>query len=55
MSLKRKRLSIKEKLNIVAESEKYNSSARKLAEKFGVGRTQVNDILKNKVELKKNV
>ncbi|XP_030749426.1 tigger transposable element-derived protein 6-like [Sitophilus oryzae] len=53
MSLKRKRLSIKEKLNIVAESEKYNSSARKLAEKFGVGRTQVNDILKNKVELKK--
>lgn len=53
MSLKRKRLSLKEKLEIIAESEKYSTSARKLAEKFGVGRTQVNDILKSKIELKK--
>lgn len=53
MSLKRKRLSLKEKLEIIAESEKYSTSARKLADKFGVGRTQVNDILKNKIELKK--
>lgn len=53
MSLKRKRLSFKQKFEIIADSEKYGISARKIAEKFGVGRTQVNDILKSKIELKK--
>lgn len=53
MSLKRKRLSLKEKFEIIAENEKFGISARKIAEKFGVGRTQVNDILKSKIELKK--
>lgn len=55
MSLKRKRLSLKDKINIIAESEKYALSSRKLAEKYGVGKTQITDIMKNKGELKKMV
>lgn len=53
MSLKRKRLSLKDKINIIAESEKYALSSRKLAEKYGVGKTQINDIMKNKNQFKK--
>ncbi|XP_071050790.1 jerky protein homolog [Onthophagus taurus] len=53
MSLKRKRLSLKDKIDIIAESEKFSNSVRKLAEKFGIGRTKVNDILKNKSHFKK--
>lgn len=53
MSLKRKRLTLKDKIDIIAESERIGLSARKLAEKFEVGRTQVTDIIKNKSELKR--
>ena len=55
MSQKRKRLSLKDKVNIIAESEKYDLSSRKLAEKYGVGKTQINDCIKNKDEIKNNV
>lgn len=50
---KRKRLSIKEKMNIINESEKSLLSARKLAEKFNVGKTQVTTLLQNKEEVRK--
>lgn len=53
MSLKRKRLSLEKKIDIIVENEKFGISARKLADKFGVGRTQVNEIIKNKSDLKK--
>ena len=51
---KRKRLSIRDKMNVIAASEQHNFSVRKLAGKFCVGKTQVSDILKNKSEIKKN-
>lgn len=51
-SVKRKRLSIQDKINVIAASEEHNLSVRKLAEKFSVGKTQVSDILKNKTEIK---
>ena len=38
MSLKRKRSSLKDKIDIIEESDKYNLSLRKLAEKFGFGK-----------------
>lgn len=50
MSAKKK---LKGKIDIIVESEKCKVSTRKLAEKLSVGRTQVNDILKQKCELKK--
>ena len=50
---KRKRLSIRDKMNVIAASEQHNFSVRKLAGKFCVGKTQVSDILKNKSEIKK--
>lgn len=53
MSGKRKRLSIKEKIEIIDESEKSGSSTRKLAEKFRVGKTQVTTLLQNKEEVRK--
>lgn len=53
MSLKRKRLSLKDKIDVIAESEKYALGSRKLAEKFGAGKSQINDIIRNKTELKR--
>lgn len=53
MSAKRKCLSLKEKIDIITESEKTGLSARKLAEKLGIGKTQVTNIISNKCELKK--
>jgi len=53
MSLKRKRSSLKDKIDIIEESDKYNLSLRRLAEKFGFGKTQINDIVKNKSDIKR--
>ena len=53
MSLKRKRLSLKDKIDVIAESEKYALSSRKLSVKFGVGKSQINDIIRNKTEIKR--
>jgi hypothetical protein len=53
MAGKRKRLSVKEKIDIIDESEKSGLSTRKLAEKFKVGKTQVTMLLQNKEEIKK--
>lgn len=53
MAEKRKRLSIKEKMDIINESEKSGISTRKLAEKFKVGKTQVTMLLQNKDEVRK--
>ncbi|KAI4455965.1 homeobox-like domain superfamily [Holotrichia oblita] len=50
---KEKRSSLKHKIDIMEESEKYHLSSRKLAEQFGVGKTQINDILKNKSDIKR--
>lgn len=52
MAGKRKRLSIKEKMDIINESEKSGLSTRKLAEKFKVGKTQVTMLLQNKEEIR---
>ena len=46
---KRKELSLQQKIDLIQESG--GLSSRKLAEKYGVGRTQVQTILKRKVEL----
>lgn len=54
MTQKRKRLSLKDKINIIAKSDRYGLSSRKLAEKYGVRKTQINDIIKNKSDLKQN-
>ncbi|KAJ4446749.1 hypothetical protein ANN_13446 [Periplaneta americana] len=48
MSQKRKRLSLKEKVDIVEHREKKKLSVRELATNFNVGKTQVSKILKNK-------
>lgn len=48
MSQKRKRLTIKEKVELLNVCEKEKLSARKAAEKFGLGKTQVSDILRDK-------
>ena len=53
MAQKRKRLSIKEKVEIVKLNEKEKLSVRDLATKFNVGKTQVSEILKNKGALLK--
>lgn len=45
MASKRKRLTIKEKIEIIKVSESKKLSVRVLAEKFGIGKTQVSDIL----------
>ncbi|KAG5895655.1 hypothetical protein JTB14_008664 [Gonioctena quinquepunctata] len=51
---KRKRLPLKDKVEVIHTSDKYKLSVRKLAEKYGVGKTQISEILKNKNELLKS-
>lgn len=53
-SVKRKFLSVQEKIEIIEFSEKYKLSVRETAEKFKVGKTQVGDILKNREEIRKS-
>ena len=50
---KRSELSLAEKVEVIKNSE--GKSHRQLAEKFGIGRTQVSSILKRKAELMKTV
>lgn len=45
---------LKEK-NIFAETENYAISSQYLVKKYGVGKTQINDIMKNKSELNKKL
>ncbi|KAG5877946.1 hypothetical protein JTB14_034256 [Gonioctena quinquepunctata] len=52
MTRKRKSLSLKEKNQIIEESEKTGLSTRKLAEKFDVGKTQVTMLLQHKAEVR---
>lgn len=48
MSQKRKRLSLKEKFDIIFVCETEKLSVRDVEKKFGVGKTQVSQILKDK-------
>ena len=47
---KRKELSLKEKVSVIRAHEEPGSSQRKLAAQFGIGKTQVQCILKRKAE-----
>ncbi|KAL7306792.1 hypothetical protein TKK_0001153 [Trichogramma kaykai] len=53
MSQKRKRLSLEDKVAIIQELQKVNMSYREAGEKFGVGKTVIGDILKEKDDLLK--
>ena len=44
-------LTLEQRVEVVKKSEKNNLSARKIAEHFGVGRTQIDGILKRKAEV----
>ena len=48
---KRVDLTLQQKVEVIQASEQPGSSQRTLAEKFGVGKTQIQTILKNKREL----
>lgn len=50
-SVKRKRLTLAQKIEIIKFVEAENIGIRAVAEKFNIGKTQVSDILKNKVYL----
>ena len=50
MASKRKALTLSERVDVIKEGEKGQSS-RELAAKFGVGRTQIQCILKRKAEV----
>ena len=47
-------LTLEQRVEVVKKSEKNNLSARKIAEHFGVGRTQIDGILKRKAEVLAN-
>ncbi|XP_033730203.1 tigger transposable element-derived protein 4-like [Pecten maximus] len=51
MSTKRRvALTHEQRLQVIRESEKFHTSSRKIAEKYGVGKTQIDRILKRKSE-----
>jgi len=52
-SAKKKRLSLAEKIHLIEDHEKNKSPVKYLIEKYGVGKTQVYEALKNKDQLKK--
>ena len=47
MASKRKHLTLTEKIKLLDFYQKENVSARTLADKFGIGRTQATDLIKN--------
>ena len=47
---RRKELSLAEKVNVINEYEQTGKSQRLLAEKFGVGKTQIQQTIKRKAE-----
>uniref|UniRef100_A0A2S2QB75 Tigger transposable element-derived protein 6 n=1 Tax=Sipha flava TaxID=143950 RepID=A0A2S2QB75_9HEMI len=48
MASKRKHLTLTEKIKLLDFYQKENVSARTLADKFGIGRTQATDLIKNR-------
>ncbi|GBO27310.1 hypothetical protein AVEN_216412-1 [Araneus ventricosus] len=53
MTSKRKRLNLKEKIDVLEVTEKEKLSVRSLAERFHVGETQISEILKDKEGIRK--
>ncbi|GBM34417.1 Tigger transposable element-derived protein 4 [Araneus ventricosus] len=53
MASKRKRLNLKEKINVLEVAEKEKLRVRSLAERLHVGKTQISELLKNKEGIRK--
>ncbi|GBO22848.1 Tigger transposable element-derived protein 4 [Araneus ventricosus] len=53
MASKRKRLNLKEKINVLEVAEKEKLSVHSLVERFHVGKTQISELLKNKEGIRK--
>ncbi|GBN92128.1 hypothetical protein AVEN_121739-1 [Araneus ventricosus] len=53
MMSKRKRLNLKEKIDVLKVIEKEKLSVRRLAERFPVGKTQISELLKDKEGIRK--
>lgn len=53
MDLKRKRLSLKEKVKVIEVAETEKLSLRQLAERYGISKNQVSNVLKCKEEIKR--
>ncbi|GBO00676.1 Tigger transposable element-derived protein 4 [Araneus ventricosus] len=53
MASKRKRLNLKEKINVLEVAEKEKMSVRSLAERFHVGKKKISELLKNKEGIRK--
>ncbi|GBM63851.1 hypothetical protein AVEN_183023-1, partial [Araneus ventricosus] len=53
MTLKRKRLNLKEKIDVLKVIEKEKLNVRRLAERFHVGKTQISELLKDKEGIRK--
>lgn len=53
MATKRKRLNLKEKIDVLEVAEREKLSVRSLAERFQVSKTQISELLKNKEGIQK--